>query len=202
MLVFAGLQQFTEDPHGWALALAIVEILVGLLMLGALGRTAYVSRHLLKPSTPASHHGSHAHPEVEWENFVAAAMVLAEGWEHRMHGGHHFPRPAILTAAVLIVTGLLHGRILRAAQRRRTLRVSDEGIYVPGRRFKAKKIDARWADVASIEIGERWAVVKTRSGRQRRLDLPDLDTEAAVRGALAAARERLAAAVERPDMAE
>jgi len=190
VLVIAGLQQFTEEPHGWGLALAIVEIVVGLLMLGALARTAYASRHLLKRRADPSHTPHHSHPNVEWENFIAAALVLAEGWEHRMHGGHHFSRPAILTAAVLIVTGSFHGRILRAAQRRRSLRVSDAGLYVPGRPFKARKIDATWADVASIEIGERWAVIDTRAGRVRKLDLSDLDHAADVRHALEEAKRR------------
>jgi hypothetical protein len=109
-----------------------------------------------------------------------------------MHGGHHFPRPAILMAAVLVVTGLLHGRILRAAERRRSLRVTDEGIYVPGRRFKVRKLQAKWEDVASIEIGERWAVITTRAGRVRKLDLPDLDHADEVRRALAQAQLRIA----------
>lgn len=191
VLLAAGLQEFTAEPHGWALVLAITEIVVGLLMLAALTKTAYASRHLLKRTADAAHTAHHAHSEIEWENFIAAALVLAEGWEHRMHGGHHFPRPAILAAAVLVVTGLLNGRIMRMATRRRSLRVSDEGLYVPGRRFKARKIDAKWADVASIDIGERWAVVKTRTGRTRRLDLLDLLAPAAVRDALDEAQKRL-----------
>jgi hypothetical protein len=195
VLLVAGLQEFTQEPHGWGLALAIVEIVVGLLMLGAIGKTAYGSRHLWHRTHVHPQHSTHAehpqHPEVEWENFIAAAMVLAEGWEHRMHGGHHFPRPAFLVAAVLVVTGAFHGRILRAARRRRSLRVSNEGLYVPGRRFKVRKLQAKWADVASIEIGERWAVIRTRAGRARKLDLADLDHADEVRRLLEQAQLRL-----------
>jgi hypothetical protein len=191
VLLIAGLQEFTGEPHGWGLALAIVEIVVGLLMLAAIGKTAYGSRHLLKGKAHPAHAAHHVHPAVEWENFIAAAMVLAEGWEHRVHGGHHFPRPAILTAAVLIVTGFSNGRLMRWAQARRTLRVSDEGIYVPGRPFKVRKIHAKWPDVGSIEIGERWAVIKTRTGRVRKLDLSDLESADRVRDALVEARIRL-----------
>lgn len=104
-----------------------------------------------------------------------------------MHGGHHFPRPAILMAVVLVVLGLLHGRLMRAGERRHALRVSDEGLVVPGRRFQ-RKIDANWADVASIDLGERWAVIKTRAGRERTLDLPDLERGDEVRRALDTAR--------------
>jgi hypothetical protein len=194
VLLAAGLQEFTAEPHGWGLGLAITEIVVGLLMLAALAKTAYASRHLLKRKADAAHTAHHAHSEIESENLIAAALVLAEGWEHRMHGGHHFPRPAILAAAVLVVTGLLNGRIMRMATRRRSLRVSDEGLYVPGRRFKARKIDAKWADLASIEIGERWAVVTTRGGRERKIDLADVQAEAAVRDALTEAQQRASAA--------
>jgi hypothetical protein len=176
-------------PLGWDLALAITEIVVGLLMLGAL---AYGNRHLMKRRPDHAHEPHHSHSGVVWENFIAAAVVLAEGWEHRMHGGHHFPRPAILLAVALIATGLFHGRLMRAGQRRRTLRVSEEGLTVPGRRFQ-RKIVAKWPDVASIEIGERWAVVTTRAGRARKLDLADLQGSDAVRNALATARQRLLA---------
>jgi hypothetical protein len=36
---------------------------------------------------------------------------------------------------------------MRAAERRRALRVNDEGLYVPGRKFR-RKIEAKWADLA------------------------------------------------------
>jgi hypothetical protein len=190
VLLVAGLHQFMDQPQGWGLALAIVETVVGLLMLGALARTAYASRYLLTRRADSAHDAHHPHSAIEWENFIAAALVLAEGWEHRMHGGHHFPRPAILLAVVLAVTGLLNGRLMRAGERRQTLRVSDEGLYVPGRRFKKRKLDATWADVRSIEIGERWAVITTRRGRQRKLDLADLEHSDQVRHALEEAKQR------------
>jgi hypothetical protein len=194
VLLVAGLQEFVgEAPHGWVLALAIVEIVVGLMMLGALG-------HAVRRHRKGRH--AHSHGEVEWENFIAAAMVLAEGWEHRLHGGHHFPRPALLTALVLVVTGLLHGRIMRAAQRRRSLRVSDERLYLPGRPFKAAKIDASWTELASIDIGERWAMVTTRTGRVRKVDLTDLDAEAEARAALGEAQRRFLQAQAPPNTAE
>lgn len=107
-----------------------------------------------------------------------------------MHGGHHFPRPAILMAAVLVVTGLLHGRMTRAARRRQSIRVTDDGLHVPGRRFKMRKIDATWAEIEAIEIGERWAVITTQTGRKRKLDLSDLESADRVRDALAEAERR------------
>jgi hypothetical protein len=53
---------------------------------------------------------------------------------------------------------------------------------------------AKWNEIASIDIADRWATVRTRSGRQRRLDLSDLDDAAAVRQVLEVARARVEAA--------
>jgi hypothetical protein len=197
VLLVAGVQQFGEHPRGWGLALAVLQIVVGALMLGMLANSVHGQRHLLKRSRQGygagnEHAASRAHAGIEWENLVAAAMVLAEGWEHRMHGGHHFPRPAILTAAVLLATGMAHGRILRFAEGRRALRVDDDGLAIGGRPFRGRKLRARWADLASIEIEQRWAVIRTRSGRERKLDLQDLEGADHVRHALAVAQERLA----------
>jgi hypothetical protein len=72
--------------------------------------------------------------------------------------------------------------------------VSDEGLYVPGRPFRARAIRAAWPDVKSIDLDQRWAVVTTRSRRVRKLDLSDLDNAAAVRHALEEAQLRLAPA--------
>ncbi len=47
VLLAAGAQEFIGEPHGWGLALASVEIVVGLLMLGAIAKTAYGTRQSL-----------------------------------------------------------------------------------------------------------------------------------------------------------
>jgi hypothetical protein len=54
--------------------------------------------------------------------------------------------------------------------------------------------DTKWGEIASIDIADRWATVRTRTGRQRRLDLSDLDDAAAVRRVLEVARVRVEAA--------
>jgi hypothetical protein len=64
---------------------------------------------------------------------------------------------------------------------------------VAGRPFKVRKLDVRWSDLRSIDVGERWAVITARSGRVRKLDLPDLEDAAQVRDALRLAQQRLAA---------
>jgi hypothetical protein len=48
-----------------------------------------------------------------------------------------------------------------------------------------------WAEVASIEVDDRWASVTSTGGRTIRIDLRDVLQPNAVREALASARTRL-----------
>lgn len=70
-----------------------------------------------------------------------------------------------------------------------TLRLGEDDLFVGGRLFRTLRL--KWADVASIDIGPRYALVKARDGRQRKLDLADLEGADHVRAALEAARLRL-----------
>jgi hypothetical protein len=190
VLLLAGLQALTESPHGAALALAIFELASSALLLANTARSVHANRHLLHRSVHG--HAAHAaHHGIEWFDIFAAAVVIAEGFEHRLHGGHHFPRPAMLTAAILLVLGVFHGRIQQFAEGRRALKVSEVGISIGGRPFKQRRVRAQWADLKSIDIGDRWAVISTRAGRERTLDLADLEGAEHVRAALETARERL-----------
>src|SRR4051812_34019076 len=128
------------------------------------------------------HHG------VDWIDIFTAAVLAAEAWEH-YHVTHHIKRPTVLLALTLLVIGLLHGRIVRRAEKRFTLRIEDEGLHVGGKPFRS--IRAKWGEVASIDIGERYGTIKLKDGRQRKLDLPDLEGSHHVRAALAAAQQRL-----------
>ena len=190
VLLFAGLQPLAEEPRGAALALAIFELVSSALLLANTAKHVHANRHLLHRS-PHAHAGHAAHHGIEWADIFAAAVVIAEGVEHRMHGGHHFPRPAILTAATLLVLGIFHGRILHFAEQRRALNVTESGISIGGRPFKQRKVRATWSELRSIEVGERWAMITTKTGRVRKLDLADLEGAEHVRAALATARERL-----------
>jgi hypothetical protein len=86
---------------------------------------------------------------------------------------------------------LSHGRLAAARARKRVIRVDDTGLFVAGRPFKVRALELPWAELQSIELGERWGVITARSGRVRRLDLPDLEGEQHVRHALLHAREQL-----------
>lgn len=196
VLLGAGLQALSEQPHGAALALAVFELVSSALLLANTAKSVHANRHLLHRS-PRDRAGHAAHHGIEWADIFAAAVVVAEGFEHRMHGGHHFPRPAILTAVTLLVLGVFHGRILHFAEERRALKVSETGISIGGRPFKQRKVRATWSALKSIDVGDRWAAITTKAGRVRRLDLADLEGAEHVRAALTTARERLAGSQER-----
>ena len=84
---------------------------------------------------------------------------------------------------------MLHGRIKKKAEKRRTLRIEDEGLYVGGKPFRSLRV--KWNEIAAIDVGERWGTVTLKDGRVRKLDLPDLEGSQHVRAALAAAQQRL-----------
>jgi hypothetical protein len=184
MLLFAGLHALGEEARGFPLALAIFEILSSALLIGS---TAIAFRNARRPvdhaHLPHLHHGG-----VDWMDIFAAGVLFAEVAEH-WHLKHHIQRPAVLTAVVVLTVGLFHGRIARRAERRFTIRVGEDDLYVGGKPFRLLR--AKWADVLSIDIGARYATIRTRAGRQRKLDLADLEGANHVRAALAQARERV-----------
>jgi len=192
VLLIAGAQTLTRGPHGFELALALFQVASSVLLLGSIVKTVRGARHLLRGKHSA-HHTHVAHPtphRIGWTEIFVSAVLAAEGME-RWQVRHKLFRPAFLTAVVMLVLGLFHGRITAAVERRRSLRVSGTDLFVGGRPFKARKIRATWAELASIEVGERWAVITTRGGRVRKLDLSDLEGAEQVRHALAEAQRRL-----------
>jgi hypothetical protein len=185
MLLFAGLQAIRENAHGVALALAGFEIVTSLLLVGSvLAAVAKARRPVNHAILPHVHHGG-----VDWIDVFTAGLLFAEAVEH-WHLKHHVKGPTILMAASLLVIGLLHGRIARRAERRFTIRVGEDDLYIGGKPFRSLR--TKWVDVASIDIGTRYATVTTRTGRARRLDLADLQGSDHVRAALEEARRRIA----------
>ena len=183
-LLFAGLQAIGGGAHGLELALAIFEIATSALLLGTVAREI---RTLRRPASRshAPHHG------VDWVHVFAASVLVAEVFEH-YHLTHHIRRPTVVTAIVTFGLGLFHGRLQRLHERRRVLRVEDEGIHVGGRFFQSFR--AKWEHIASIDLGDRHASIKTHDGRERKLNLADLHGADEVRAVLADAQSRAAAA--------
>jgi hypothetical protein len=182
-LIVAGVQALKDGARGFDLALAIVEIGTSVVLVATIGRSIREARKAGKRE-PQHTHG------IDWVDIWAAAVLFVEAAE-RWHLRHHIARPLILTAFVTLVLGLSHGRIAAFRRRRRSLRISAEGLYVSGRPFSTFK--APWRDIATIAIAERSAEIRTRTGRVRRLDLADLENADDVRMALEEAQARLAA---------
>jgi hypothetical protein len=187
ILLPAGLKAVGEGARGFALALGLFEIVTSVLLIGSF----FVAiRKARRPVNDA--HLPHAHDGVDWIDIFTAGVLFAEAAEH-YHLTHHVARPTILLAIVLLTIGLLHGRIVRRAEKRFTLRVEDGGLYVGGKPFRS--IRAPWQDVTSIDVGERYATIQLRGGRRRKLDLSDLEGSQHVRHALAEAQARIAGPV-------
>jgi hypothetical protein len=180
-LLVQGLSTFGDNPGGVRLLLASAEIITSGLLLGAVARAIRGARAHRPESAP------HVHG-IDWVDIFTAAMLSAEALE-RWYSEHHIARPTIFTAVGMLVLGLFHGRIFSARDRRRVLRADEAGLYIGGKPFRSWR--AGWNEIAGVDIGERWAIVRTSSGRERRLDLSDLEEAPAVRRALEIARDRI-----------
>jgi hypothetical protein len=183
VLFGAGVTALREGPQGAELLLAIVEIVSSALLMGSF---AHAIRKARRPANAAEH--PHHHQGVDWIDIFTAAVLFAEAWEH-YHVTHHVKRPTIALGIALLSIGLLHGRILRRSEKRRSLRVDEEGLYVGGKPFRS--LHAKWGEIAAIDVAERWGTITLKNGRVRKLDLPDLEGSHHVRAALAAAQQRL-----------
>ena len=184
MLFFAGMRAIGEHATGGHLALAVFEIVSSVLLVGS------VLVALQKARRPANHaHVPHLHHGgVDWIDIFTSLLLFAEAAEH-WNLKHHVARPTLLMAFALLILGLFHGRIKRRAERRLTVRVQEDHLYIGGKPFRA--LHEKWADIAAINIDDRYATVRTRKGRTRRLDLSHLEGANHVRAAFEAARRRL-----------
>jgi len=180
-LLFAGIETFRREPHGLPLVLAVFEIGTSVLLLGSVVREV---RSLRK----ADAHAGHSSHGVDWFHIFAAGVLLAEAAEH-WHETHHWKRPTLVTAAFTFLLGIFRGRILAWGEDRRSLKIDDKGISLGRPPFGTFR--AAWNEVDAIELGERYAVIRTRAGRERRIDLSDCEQPAPVRAALAEAQARV-----------
>jgi len=177
-----GLAHVQHDPHGLSLALGVAEIVASLLVIGTVVRGL---RRLLKQAPQTA--SAHARHGIDWIDISLGAMLSVEVYA-RYHENGHLARPTILLAATMFIIGFSHGRIAAWGSRRRELRVTDEGISVPGRFFSRATLP--WEDVAEIAIGPEKARVIPITGRDRVIDIGDALDREAVRAAMAAAKAR------------
>jgi hypothetical protein len=184
LLLSDGLGRFGGERAAWSLALGVAEVVTSALVIGAFARA--VRRVML--SSNSARHEQHVPHGVDWVDVFLGGMLVTEALVHRQETGH-LPRPTILLAVVLVVIGLLHGRLRERNQRRRELRLTDEGISI-SRRWR-RRFNATWPEIDAIELAPRVARIVMRSGAVREIDLADAKNAPAIVEVLAVARDRL-----------
>lgn len=179
-----GIEHLSHGGAALDLGIGVAEVVVSLLVIGSVIR----GFRELRKQTAKSDHDAHPHHGVDWIDISLGAMLSVEAYA-KYHATGHLPRPTILLALTMFVIGIFHGTIAKWGDERRQLRVSAEGITMPGKWFN--RMTLAWVDVRSIDAGDRWAVVTATDGRTRRIDLGDVFQPQAVRDALASARTLL-----------
>lgn len=180
-LFFSGMQSLSAGAEGLERMLAVAGVLTAGLLIVAFAREV--------PGATRPH-GEHRAHGVDWMDIFAAGVLFAEAAE-KWHLRGHIWRPETLAGLATLGVGLFHGRLAARKERRRSLRLTSAGVVVGRRFFGAFR--AGWDEIATIAMTEREATIRTRDGRQRRLDLADLENASAVRAALAEAQTRLTA---------
>jgi len=179
-----GIEHLSHGGAGLDLGIGVAEVGVSLLVIGSVIR----GFRELRKQTAKSGHDVDAHHGVDWIDICLGAMLSVEAYA-QFHATGHLPRPTMLLAFAMFTIGMLHGTIAKKGDERRQLRVSADGITVPGKPFN--RLTLAWAEVASIDVDERWAAITATDGRTRKIDLSDVFQPQAVREALTSARTLL-----------
>ncbi len=173
----AGVSAIQSEREGGAVALAVVELVVGGWVLFTIAQEA---RHLFRRRTPsragdASHathdaHDAHASAWIDTPGLAAAALGYVEVWHHAHEVGHFkLVSPYMLGATATLFLALGGRRLIanRMRHRRPHLRVTTTTVtYRGGRR---RRWTADWADVASVEDGPGTVTFRMRDGRAHAL---------------------------------
>ena len=175
-----GLNHLSHDPHGVELILGVLEVGAALAVMASVVRGI---RQLLRRNAHAEH--AHPHHGVDWIDIFIGAMLSVEAYA-KYHATQHIPRPTILLAVTMFIVGVSHGRLAAWGDRKRALLIGPESISVPGKPFT--RLTLKWTEVASIDVGDRWATITALDGRSKRIDLGDVLQPQAVRDALMQAR--------------
>ena len=188
-LLFQGASRLQHEPHGWSLLLAVGEVGISVLVVGAFIQTVRAAR-----GRPDADHGdAHASHGVDWVDLLIGAMLGVEVWAH-WHESGHIKRPTVLMAVGIFVVGLLHGKIAARGGRWLALKIDDAGLAVGGRPFR--NFTAAWDELAAVEIGPERARLVRKDGRVHKFDFTDLRNAGEVRAALQRVQLRVPALTE------
>ncbi len=189
MLFADGMRVLQAGQGGLTFWIGVAEVVSGLALVVIVARAIRHTPHA------AFGLGAHAEPHhgIDWVDLATAAMLTVEAISH-WHERHHLPRPTLLSAALMLLLGLFHGKFQRFMHRRRALHVNDDGLSIGGRRPWNRRLTLGWDEVARIDLSDTTALIVATDGRERRIDLADLYNAPHVVEALEAARTRLPAA--------
>jgi hypothetical protein len=176
-----GLDHLSHEPRLADLALGGFEVAASVLVMVSVIRGLRQLRH----HTSKAHADDHHHHGVDWIDISLSGMLFVEAYS-KYHADGHIPRPTLLLAAAMLAIGVLHGRLAAWGDRRRQLRITQDGISVPVKPFFRSTLP--WEQVDGIDVGERWATITATSGRTHRIDLGDAFEPTAIRDALMRAR--------------
>jgi hypothetical protein len=171
-LLFTGLRNLSEESER---LIAVLEIVIAVLVLGALAVELRAARHHAKA-------GTQHHPAFGWFDLAAGLMLIFEAF----HGAVHKPgylRPQFLSGVLTIALGLFHRRLHHFHQRRRYLKLDESGLEYRGGRFR--RFSAAWPEIETIAIDKKRAAVACKGGRRHRIALSRYGNSEAIRDALA-----------------
>lgn len=178
-----GISHLQHDPHGIDLALGVAEIGVSVLVIGSVIR----GFRQLRAHRAAALHAPHSTHGIDWIDVSLGAMLSVEVYA-KYYANGHIARPTILLAVTMFVVGFNHGRLAAWGSRKRELRITNDGISVPGRFFT--RLTLPWAELAEITIGPDKARVIATDGRDKQIELADAFGADAIRAALLEAQAR------------
>jgi len=163
-LLLAGVARLQAPSRGghW---LAIAEIVLSALLLALFVRDARVEAtvRMRNRARGESHTDPHTHQGPEWFDVAAGTLLIVEAVLSTHPGGKPLYEHALLYLGLTtVVTGLARGVLAERSRRRRFVRVDDGGLHVRLSRFT--KFDVSWTEVIDIRLGERNAIVVTKSG--------------------------------------
>jgi hypothetical protein len=176
-----GIDHLSHNPHGVELALGVFEVGAALAVIASVVHGIRTLRKPL-PATADLHQGHHHGPD--WIDIFIGVMLGVEAYAKYVATAQ-IPRPTIVLALAMVTIGLAHGKLAAFGDRRRELRVDADGISLPTKPFR--RLALKWAEVAAIDIGERYARVTAQDGRTQRIDLTDVVQPQKIRDALTAA---------------
>jgi len=189
-LLFDGIRRVTEvDWHDWTFWLGAGWLVTSVLVIGAFVLAVRAIRRATPEQTLED--DTHGHHGPDWLDIFLAAMLMVEVLVHHEETGR-WRRPTFVLALTTLGFGIFHDRLRARMMKRRSLKISDDGVVVPGRFRFFGGFRASWGELDRIDVTPAAAAIVTRRGRTKRIEFATLLHGDEVRNALTVAQARLA----------